>query len=469
MKINRQSIKYLLWAILLCSCTEKEVPEPDSSSDYSEYPENEWIEKTMRRYYLWEDEIPKKEKLDPEEEPESFFYSLLTEKDGKTRNKTHYYYSSINAKSSSTKSYQGEGYSYGFEFQYFQILNYADYEYALLALYVLPGSPAEKEGLKRGDWIVEINGKPVSGNVQTLLNALDTTSPEATITLGVTDDPRTSVKSSKTLQAATVEDNPVFLHKIITYGGKRIAYLVYNHFTSGPTDTTGDELFNNTLRDAFRQFKAEQPDEFILDLRYNGGGLVSCAQLMATMLAPQSALGDIFCKLTYNGKENSYQDRTIKLDKKYMEEGAGGANVDLKRLYVIVSSRTASASEAVINGLRAYIPVILVGEQTEGKNVGSVTFDDYDWELHPIVSRLSNKNDFSDYEDGFSPDLLCDEYKEIKTYYDLGDEREYMLRATLEYITGSGSASFRSSGQPSLIPLYNSLDRKKTNGVQLNR
>jgi C-terminal processing protease CtpA/Prc len=469
MKMNKQSIGYILWiTLLLCSCEEKEIPTTDQS-DASR--ENQWIEETMRRYYLWEDEIPEQEKLNLTQEPEPFFYSLLTTKDGKTRNSTHYYYSSINKKSASeTKSYQGKGYSLGFEFQYYYIQNLN--KYALLALYVLPGSPAANEGMKRGDWIVEINDNPVPGDSKSLLEALDTTLP-VTITLGITDNPRLSATSRKSLTAATVEDNPVFMHKTIAYGGKQIAYLVYNHFTSGPTDEATDESFNNTLRSVFRQFKTDRPDEFILDLRYNGGGLVSCAQLLATMLAPQSALNDVFCHLTYNTQPNSYSNWTMKLDPEYMATGAGGANLDLKRLYVITSQRTASASEAVINGLKAYMEVILIGAQTEGKNVGSITFDDnpFEWELHPIVSQLSNKDNFSDYEDGFPPDIACDE-SNLKTYYELGDKQEYMLEIVLTHITGSNaskSAALRSSADLQLIPLYNSLDKKKTNGVQLPR
>ena len=43
----------------------------------------------------------------------------------------------------------------------------------------------------------------------------------------------------------------------------------------------------------------------MLDLRYNGGGDVRCAQLLASLLAPESVLGDTFCKLEYNDKNES--------------------------------------------------------------------------------------------------------------------------------------------------------------------
>lgn len=463
----------VLWALfLLCSCEIQELPDPSTPSE--EQTTNEWIEQTMRLYYLWDDEIPESKRLNFGQEAEPFFLSLLTRKDGKTDDDgTHYFYSSINKKSpsSATKSYLGEGNSFGFEFQYYYIQNLRIY--ALLTLYVLPDSPADKEGLKRGDWIVKINNKAVPGDAQSLLKALDTTSP-VPVSFGIErklNDP--SSATTKTLTAAKVTDNPVFVNKVIAYGKKKVAYLAYNHFTAGPTEESGDELFNHTLRQAFREFKKASPDAFVLDLRYNGGGLVSCAQLLATLLAPASALDDVFCKLTYNGQNNKYpKQQELRLDTKL----AGSDNLNLSTLFVITSQRTASASEAVINGLKPYLNanLIIVGDTTEGKNVGSLTFDDdaYDWELHPIVSRLSNKEGFSDYANGFVPDVFCDEKKAV-TYYDLGDEREYMLEPILKYIadgTPIQETVLRSSG-PLLerIPVYNSLDRKKTNAVVLDR
>jgi C-terminal processing protease CtpA/Prc len=452
--------------LLLCACT-REIPITPTPSGNEQV--NEWIETTMRRYYLWEDEIPQTEKLNPTQDPESFFLSLLTTKDGKTRGDSHHYYSTIKKKTTATKSFLGEGYSFGFEYQYYYIQNLD--KYALLTLYVIPDSPAEQQGLKRGDWIMEIGSQPVPATAADLQKALDTSTP-ATQTFATTRDPGQSATTKVELTAATVDDNPVFLRKIITRRERKIAYLVYNHFTSGPTDQASDETYNNTLREAFREFKAESPDEFILDLRYNGGGLVTSAQLLATMLAPATALDDVFCHLIYNGQSGSYPNSSLTLDSKYMLQGAFGANLDLSRLYIITSSWTASASEAVINGLKPYLgSITLVGAQTEGKNVGSVTFsnDKYEWELHPIVSRLSNKNNFSDYSEGFPPDVECDESK-TKTYYELGDEQEYMLKTVLDLIASpTESAALRSASQLQLVPLYNSLDRKKTSAVVLDR
>jgi C-terminal processing protease CtpA/Prc len=459
---------------LLCCCTPEELPVPPDAPE--EQAANEWIENTMRRYYLWTEEIPRSEALDLTEETEAFFYSLLTLKDGKTQSGSHYYYSYIDKKTpeAGTKSYQGDGYSFGFEFQYY-IIAQNPAVYALQVLYVLPGSPADEAGIQRGDWIMEIGGKPVPSTSQSLIEALEASS-SVTVSFGITRTPGATT-THKSLTAAVVTDNPVFVAKTIRYGNRKVAYLVYNHFTAGPTDQNDDELFNNTLRQAFKDFKAEGIDAFVLDLRYNGGGLVSCAQLLATLLAPASALNDVFCKLSYNGQSDSYTNQELKLESKYLRPG--GENLDLQRLYVITSQRTASASEAVINGLKPYLgdQLILVGETTEGKNVGSVTFSDalYDWELHPIVSRLSNKDGFSDYENGFLPDYPCEE-KYAETFYNLGDEREYVLKPILDHIAYGTSLQWKTrsafaprEGAFAPIPLYHSLERKQTAGVIIDR
>jgi C-terminal processing protease CtpA/Prc len=469
---NRNSfLLYTLFIFALftrCSDETTILDNPDTQDDV-----NHWIEQKMRDQYLWYDEIPESKTLDYSLEPEQFFYSLLSGKDGKYKNGTHqYYYSTINQKAAASKAYMGDGYSFGFEFQYYQVLDLN--KYGLMVLYVLPSSPASEAGLKRGDWIYTINDKPVPDNSAELIALLDTSTPK-TLKIGIAERFDGAIRTAS-ITARTVTDDPVLVHKTITLDdGQKAGYLLYNHFTSGP-EGSEDETFNNNLRSAFAQFSADNVSEFVLDLRFNSGGLVSCAQLLATMLAPKSALGDIFCHLTYNNKSKENK-KTLYLDPARIKEGVPGANLNPGRLFIITSSHTASASEMIINGLSAYkeIELIQVGARTEGKNVASVTIADgqYDWELHPIVSYLSNKKDFSDYANGFppTPGFECDDSKQ-GDYYPLGDRDEYILKHILNYIaygnfSESRSQSLRSIKETNLILLYNSLNSKKTNGAAI--
>ncbi|MDR0537256.1 MAG: hypothetical protein LBH04_04305 [Tannerellaceae bacterium] len=459
-------ILLLLTVVSLGSC---EISDPVKPVEEEKDPAITWIDETMRKWYLWEDEIPAAEKLDYKLGAEEFFASLLSDKDGKGEANSHYYYSSINKKQTASKGYHGDAYSYGFEFQYYNLThNGSTLYYVLQVLYVLPDSPAAEKGMKRGDWIMQINRQPIPGNTLDLLNALDTSTPTATV-FGLNDElPKTpTAKTEITMTPRMVVDNPVFVDTTFVYGsGKhRISYLAFNHFTAGRSD--GDETFHNSLRKAFAGFKSNSPEDFILDLRYNQGGLVRTAQILTTMLAPASAMNNIFCRFAYNKKFQGARDSML-LDPRLIKDGTAGANLDLKRIFIITSNRTASASEAVINGLEPYMrgQVILVGSKTEGKNVASNTFSDdkYDWELHPIISRISNKDDFSDYANGFQPAYACVETAQ-DILYELGDVREFMLKQVLDYIVDgkpidNGLRAMHAADMPELVPVYCSIERR---------
>lgn len=437
----------------------------EKDDDKSDKSVNQWIDATMRNWYLWYNDIPDKKQLNFNAEPETFFRSLLSKEDGKNNSQVsggHYYYSTIKKKTSSTttRAYMGGEPTLGFEFQNWY-LGDASRRSAANVLYVLPGSPAEKKGLKRGDWIHKINGTATNNsNIYDLLGS-------KTVVLAVSDRWDNLATHSVELVPALVEDNPVLLTEVYqdeSTGNKKVGYMVYNHFTSGP-DGDKDTTYDKQLRQRFAEFKAEGVQEFILDLRYNGGGLVTSAQLLAEMLAPESALGRTFCDLKYNDKQNKTVN--YRLDKT-------NENLDLSRLFVLTSSRTASASEAVINGLRPYYEVYLLGEQTEGKNVGSITLtsDKYDYELHPIVCRIYNVKGESDYKNGFAPNWeLKTNDRMILGHIELGDkENDKLLNKAVGMISGQVSTlnrSTRLSAGFNAIPGYSSLDRKATNGVQI--
>jgi C-terminal processing protease CtpA/Prc len=454
--------------VLFTGCSDEITP-----IDKTTVPDevNHWIEQEMRKQYLWYDEMPESSELPFLSEPDPFFHNLLSKKDGKDRDGGHQYYSTINQKPATSKAYMGDGNSFGFEFQWYYVTNVK--KYGLMVLYVLPDSPASDIELKRGDWIYTINDKPVPDNGAELTALLLDASTAKTLRIGIAKTVNGVVSSPVTITSRPVKDDPVLVHKTIPFNGQKVGYLLYNHFTSGP-EGSDDETFNNSLRRAFAEFSADNVNEFVLDLRFNGGGLVTCAQLLATMLAPQSAFSDVFCRLTYNDKRQR-DNITLSLDQKRINEGVPGANLNPGRLFIITSKRTASASELIINGLKPYMGdnLIQVGDTTEGKNVASIpiTDDRYEWELHPIVSYLSNKDNDSNYANGFPPDFVCDDSTQ-GDYKPLGDPEEYILAHVLNYIASgtfakSKNQSLRAAETVSLIPLYNSLDAKKTNGAAI--
>ena len=106
------------------------------------------------------------------------------------------------------------------------------------------------------------------------------------------------------LTPRVVEDNPIFYTDVFqdeSTANKKVGYLVYNHFTSGEDE---DDKYDLELQEAFKEFKSQGVEEFILDLRYNGGGIVTSAQLLGELLAPESAIGKVFCETRYNSNVN---------------------------------------------------------------------------------------------------------------------------------------------------------------------
>ncbi len=435
----------LLILLVVYSCKNE-------SDDKETSATNKWIETNMRHWYYWYDKMPSGNKLNFSSTPEDFFKSLLVSADGKNG----YHYSSIKKKSAVTRSSSNEP-TFGFEFQNW--VNTAN-SYAVNVLYVLPNSPAQKAGLKRGEWIMKINDAYV--NTTNIYDLIGSKSIKLHVANSWTSDP--SKMRSIEMTPGVVEDNPIFYTNIYqgqSTGMKKIGYMVYNHFTGGPSGDS-DTTYDNQMKAEFAKFKAAGIDEFIIDLRYNGGGLITCAQVMAQALAPASAIGKMFCNTVYNDvvkKETPY----------YLNSNE--ENLDLPRLFVLTSTRTASASEAVINGLRPYYDVILLGEQTEGKNVGSVTLteDKYDYELHPIVCKVFNAKGESNYSNGFTPNWTLEGTDRlINGHTEMGDEEnDVLLRTAIEMCAGSAILSRTSSVQSlNLTPGYCSLQDKPQFGLR---
>jgi C-terminal processing protease CtpA/Prc len=129
----------------------------------------------------------------------------------------------------------------------------------------------------------------------------------------------------------------------------------------------------------------------------------------------------------------------------------------LDRLYVLTSGNTASASESVINGLKPFFPVILIGSTTYGKNVGSITLYDsetsgfttsqdnanknHNFAIQPIVFQFFNKLGESDFINGFAPDIEVLEWNYWNQILPYGDENEVVLKAALDDIRGLTSKS----------------------------
>ena len=427
-----------LWMILIISGCRK-----DSSDD--QYQEvNDWILDNMETYYLWNTQIPRR--TNKSLYPENYFESLLYKNEDRFSWIQEDFIELMN-------SLSGVNTEAGYDFNLYRLSETSSDVIGCIT-YIKPGTPAEAANLKRGDCFLKINNTQLT--VENYLSLLDKmTEPH---TLGKANFSGNTITGTTNVSLSVIEykENPILLDTVYHIQDKKIGYFVYNFFARD-YETLGI-TYEKELNDLFGTFEGEGIDELIVDLRYNSGGTVITAIALASMISNRSET-DVFGYEEYNSILDSHYSKTYgkdynisyffdyieKYDKndKVVEQVPVNKLSGLNRVYLIVSNRSASASELDINGLRPYMGnnnVILTGETTRGKNVGSFTIYETDpvkqrnntWGMQPIVLKLSNSEHFSDYASGFKPDVEMQESEEIP----LGDTNELLLSATLSKIFG---------------------------------
>jgi hypothetical protein len=167
----------------------------------------------------------------------------------------------------------------------------------------------------------------------------------------------------------------------------------------------------------------------VLDLRYNGGGLVDVAQYLASLLGGSRTVGQVFAEYFHNDR-NAFRNRVLRFE---TQPGA----LTLDRLVVITTEASASASELVINALRPFIPVVIVGERTYGKPVGQYAIPFCDKVLAPVSFQLRNANGEGDFFGGFAADCAAPDDLD----HPIGDPMEGSLREAFAVISTGACSS----------------------------
>lgn len=279
-------------------------------------------------------------------------------------------------------------------------------------------SPAGLAGVKRGWRITKLNGSTniTVANAEFIVNGV-WQSLTSTFTFQKPDGSSVDM----TLNAASYQENPIYLDSIYTAGGKNVGYLVFNSFLG---DTTA---IANRFQQIFTKFAANNVSEVIVDLRYNGGGYVSLQEKLANYLVKSVANGQVMMTQAFNDKYAQFFNETTLFSK------TGTLNPD--KLYFIVSESTASASELLINSLRPFADIKLVGPaKTYGKPVGYFPYPVGTWYVFPISFRTTNKNGQGNYFGGMTLDNTVADGLDK----DWGDVNEASLASVLKYInTGS--------------------------------
>jgi carboxyl-terminal processing protease len=385
-------------------CNPAEVVDAvnDALADCSVAGQNQFVRTTMRDIYYWYRDLP-----DPDpasfSSPEAYLeavrlktldhsYSFIT---GRAENDAFF----------SDSQFVGFGFS----------MMIVGGEIRLSEVY--PASPASEAGLERGARLLVVNGRTAAnlistGDINTIFGP-----SQAGVSAQVRFRDTSGVEHEVQMTKRVVTIPTASLTRTFASGGRVVGYVNFRNFVTPATAG---------LNEAFTQLEAAGANELVLDLRYNGGGLVSVAQHLAGLIGGAATKDKLFVQFIHNDK-NTHRNSTLTLP-------APAHALNLQRLVVITTRASASASELIINGLRPFIPVTVVGERTYGKPVGQYGYNFCDKVLYPVAFSTQNARGEGDFYNGIAAD--CGAADDLD--HQLGDSAEASLSEALRYLrTGS--------------------------------
>jgi C-terminal processing protease CtpA/Prc len=300
------------------------------------------------------------------------------------------------------------------------------------------GANALAAGMDRGTELLQINGQSVSslmasGGPQAVINALgpDTVGTQRSFVIRQPSGTQLTVtisKSNYTLDP--ISDR--YGAQILTDGARKIGYINMRTFI----DTS-----DANLRAAFTNFKAQGITELIIDLRYNGGGLVSIAELFGDLMNNGRA-GQVSGYVTFRPSKSA--------ENEILHFAAQAQAIAPTKVAFIGTGSTASASELVINGMQPFLGtnMALVGSNTYGKPVGQIALDQAscDDRLRAIAFKIENANHQGEYFNGLATTVpnTCKASDDIS--HQLGDVNETMVKVALDWLAGRGCTAISGSG-----------------------
>ena len=396
---------------------------------------NEIMDKRLREDYLWADDYAKLE-IDKTVNYDKFLYTHLTKlgdiniedggyyRDYSASAGERYIYSYISevtstkapiaTKAGELTSTFGLGIGPMFASVYESGTDYI----GLTIGYVYPGSPAETAGLRRGDTIYKMGSTRITrSNYQSVMQELFY-SPSGTYDIvyaryeaNDAAERYDLVQDKKAeVTAASYGYNPIIYAAILTNSelssdnaASDLPPFNIGYMASESFDATAQGVMDYQIK----QFIDAGITELILDLRFNVGGEVQQSRYLASSIVGRDYDDKIFFKAKF--RDGKIEEWPFKSGPSESDKLGVAPSMGLKRLWVIMSENTASASELIINALKGVdFPITLIGSRSEGKNVGmEVTHEMYNgrrFEFAPITYWGLNGKDEHAPKDGFMPD-----------------------------------------------------------------
>lgn len=482
MKPIRILLSAVCFSLLLNACTPGE--DVIGSEKNIRYV-NTWMMNTLMDVYYWDNMLP--DKSDKTLEPEAYFNSII------------YWYDPVTAPDGDRFSWIEEDYTklisslngiVSNEIGFDMSLYYKDNGHKDLIgqiNYVKKGTPAEASGIKRGMLFDKINGTVMTLSNYSALLTITT----ADVTLGFVEpvyDTQGNVTTYLGLDPITIQtvsdysENPVYMDTVFARSGHKIGYFVYHFFA--PDNGSEDNAYDLDMNAVFGRFKTAGITDLVLDLRYNSGGRTTSARLLASEIVPNVADNKLFVYYRYNPTINAqftaedmktyFTTKVLDKDEKVIGTVNNIGNLIGGKLYVLTGPYTASASEQIINGLKPFMNVVLIGDTTYGKNVASSTFYDKDhtyknkWGMQPIIAKYFNSQGKSDFTAGFAPNYYVrDGGLDMRPF---GNPTEPLLNKALSDILGTQVLSVAKQRSQSIQTSSRlQVPGKKIRGLQLDK
>ncbi|MCW3834632.1 S41 family peptidase [Sphingomonas canadensis] len=401
-----------------------------------------WVLAQMREWYLFPETLPASLDPTPYASVQDYIDALTATARSQGRDRYFTYITSI----AEENAYYSSGSSAGFGVR----LSYDTGARRVFIAEAFEGAPALAAGLDRGTEILAIgtssgslqtvNALMASGGADAVVTALGPSTAGTTRVLRVTDAGGTR---EVTVAKADYNLTPVssrYGARIITDGARQVGYVNLRTFID-----TADPA----LRTAFQQFRTAGITDFVIDLRYNGGGLVSIAELMGDLMGANRTGSEVFDYMTFRPEKSSNNSVNY--------FAVQPQSVSPVRVAFIGTSATASASELVINGFLPYLgtSMALVGGNTYGKPVGQIALDRTacDDRLRVIAFAVENRDHQSNYYNGLAGTVsrTCRAGDDLTRQ--LGDPAEASTRAALDFLAGNACTAITAdSGGGGLEP-----------------
>ena len=423
--------------VLVISCRKKDNPaSPGNTTATKEDLLRDSVYLYTKEVYLWQDVIPAYNQFNPRQyKGATELESAQKVMDAIRKLQALDRFSFVTTQEESDGLQSGEDKDYGFFIKAASIDKAEPLDSIFwFVTYAYNQSTAGQAGVQRGWYISKINGTAIGydqPSVDILNNVFFGTTTSASFEFKKPDGTTATANLSKTSFAA----NSVLYKTVIDAGTKKVGYLVFNQFFGQPS--------RDELAQAFSYFQGQGINDLVVDLRYNPGGSVDTEDTLSNFISPSASNNQIMYQYIFNQTLQNNQHQLIRAKLGYGNIFSSAANtvkfekagsLNLPRVFFIVTGNTASASELLINNLRPYMEVKLIGDTTYGKPVGFFPIPIYNYDIYPISFKTVNSAGSADYYTGFAPDkLVADGVNK-----NWGDITEPSLAAALEYIsTGS--------------------------------